>query len=137
MNNIIGIKDNIFSVNTKSTVHKIKSFRMSNDVNFNNIIKYRIISEYLRNGEFLNLLNDSELDKINSYLFKLRFNDDLIICNDLGDESIFIGGVFTGSDSEIMSELEKIRKTMDEMVDYQPFNYREIFLNAYNYGNRY
>lgn len=137
MSNLIGRTDNILSVNTKSTINKIKSFRTLSDSNFDNIIKYKIISESLRNDTIYNMFSESEIDKISSYLFKLRFNPDIVICNDLGDPNVFIGGVFTGSDSETMAELERIKKTMEEMVNYLPFNYREIFLNAYNYGNRY
>lgn len=136
MEEIIGRNDNFASVNVTSTMRQFKSFKLSEHSTFANIIMYRFLSEILRNDTFIALVSEQDLIKINNYMFKLRHKPEIVLCQDLGDDKIFIGDMYTGSDSAAMVEVEKLRKIVYEMVDYKPFNYREIFLNTFNYGNR-
>lgn len=132
----IGSKDNISSVVVASVNKQLKSFRILEVESFKNILKYRFISTLIRNKDFLKILSDKDIDSINDYMFKLRLKPDIILCGDLGDDKVFIGNIHTEEDSATMAELEKLKKIVYEMVDYKPFNYREIFLNTFNYGNR-
>lgn len=132
----IGSNDYLPSINVASVLNQIKRFTSSNRKSFEIIMKYKFINEFIRNESFRVLIDSGLEKKLEFYLFRIRNKSEIIICEELGDKDVFIGNIYTGEDSVSLVEIEKIKGILNEIIDYKPFNYREIFLNALNYGNR-
>lgn len=135
-NEYVGSNDFLPSIKVSSVLNQIKRFTSSNKRSFETIIKYSFINEIIRNDEFKLLIDEKLERKLEFYLFRIRGRDEIIICEELGDKDVYIGNIYTGENSTSMVEFEKLKGIINLMVDYKPFNYREIFLNALNYGNR-